>query len=54
MRAAARSLLIVAALSSFAHAQQVTPASNTGRHPITVADIKAWNSLRGATLDERE
>src|SRR5689334_7530107 len=50
MRAVARSLLVVVAFASLAHAQPVQQAANTGRHPITVADIKAWNSLRGATL----
>lgn len=51
MRAVARSLLlVVAAYSSIAHAQPVQQAANTGRHPITVTDIKAWNALRGATL----
>jgi dipeptidyl aminopeptidase/acylaminoacyl peptidase len=51
MRAAARSLLVVVAVwSSLAHAQPVQQASNTARNPITVADIKAWNSMRGATL----
>jgi dienelactone hydrolase len=51
MRAVVRSLLVVAACASLAPAQSVQPASNAGqRHPITVADIKAWNSIRGATL----
>src|SRR4051812_33577761 len=49
MRAAARSLLLVVAASSLATAQ-TQQASTTGRNPITIADIKAWNSLRGATL----
>lgn len=49
MRAAIRSLLAVAALSTLAQAQSVQQASNT-RHPITTADIRAWNAMRGATL----
>ncbi|HET9425115.1 MAG TPA: prolyl oligopeptidase family serine peptidase [Gemmatimonadaceae bacterium] len=50
MRAVLRSLLVVvAAWSTLAHAQPVQQASNT-RRPITPADIKAWNALRGATL----
>src|SRR4051812_9227648 len=50
MRAVSRSLLLVVAASLPATAQ-VQQASNTGqRHPITVADIKTWNALRGATL----
>jgi dipeptidyl aminopeptidase/acylaminoacyl peptidase len=50
MRAAARSFLLVVAASSLATAQ-VQQASNTGqKNPISVADIKAWNSLRGASL----
>jgi hypothetical protein len=48
MRAAARSLLLVVAASSLATAQ-VQQASNA-RSPITTADIKAWNALRGASL----
>ena len=48
MRAAIRSLLAVAALSTLAQAQPVQQASNT--HPITMADIRSWNAMRGATL----
>jgi dipeptidyl aminopeptidase/acylaminoacyl peptidase len=49
MRAVSRSLLLLVAASSLASAQ-VQQAANSGRHPISVSDIKAWNAVRGATL----
>jgi dipeptidyl aminopeptidase/acylaminoacyl peptidase len=50
MRAVRSALVAIVAFAAIAPAQNVTPAANSGRHPITVADIKAWNSARGATL----
>src|SRR4051812_2708805 len=46
----ARSVL-VAAFAFVATAQaQVTQAVNAARHPISISDIKAWNSMRTPTL----
>src|SRR3954462_9366027 len=51
MRAASRSVLVaLIAFSSIARAQTTQPASNQTGRLITPADIKAWNTIRTATL----
>src|SRR2546430_14806728 len=50
MKAATRSLVALIAMSAVAQAQPTQQASNQKGRIITPADMKAWNSFRGATL----